>query len=485
MKQERTRIAVQSQTQAAELDARNAEYQDLPRAPLEFMPVTIEVAVTETESEKKAQLALADIIGKNSDLVGSAVGTPRPGCFPSRWPPSDIKTEPDVPSETILESARAGYYDAKVEVQEQCARRRRGPTRSASSRRPRKSIQRGPALAGTGANQMKLNQHVFWCRMAMALPCRCSRRAADPQPQDESTRACSPVGRSSRPCSPGHDPRLCAARPDPARTAGGAAVRESQYSLRASTPAPCARRPRRNSSSWSSALNSRLLGQGQFVVAGHTDAKGSAQYNKQLSLRRAEAVKRFSLPKGMDPGRLDTVGYGSEHLLVPDRPEDPGNRRVEIRDLGRSSSHGAAMTNARLHVAALLDAASEPYRSAGRFAYYFARGKLRTDPVYRAILELGLLRGRTRVLDLGCGQGLLTAWLRAAEHCYQRGIWPCGLAAGAAPALDTRHRVDGTRCGARARARSGADIRGFAGRHSQRRLRRGRTPSSFWMYCTT
>jgi SAM-dependent methyltransferase len=74
--------------------------------------------------------------------------------------------------------------------------------------------------------------------------------------------------------------------------------------------------------------------------------------------------------------------------------------------------------------AALLDAACEPYRSAGRFAYHFARGKLRTDPVYRAILELGLLLGRARVLDLGCGQGLLSAWLQAAERCYDRGSWP-------------------------------------------------------------
>ena len=74
--------------------------------------------------------------------------------------------------------------------------------------------------------------------------------------------------------------------------------------------------------------------------------------------------------------------------------------------------------------AALLDAASEPYRSAGRFAYHFARGKLRADPVYRTILELGLLLGRARVLDLGCGQGLLAAWLRAAERCYERGSWP-------------------------------------------------------------
>ena len=86
------------------------------------------------------------------------------------------------------------------------------------------------------------------------------------------------------------------------------------------------------------ALTSASLGKDRFVVAGHTDAKGSPQYNKQLSLRRAEAVKRFLVSKGMDARRLHAVGFGSEHLLAPDRPEDPSNRRVEIRDLG-SSSH--------------------------------------------------------------------------------------------------------------------------------------------------
>lgn len=82
------------------------------------------------------------------------------------------------------------------------------------------------------------------------------------------------------------------------------------------------------------ALTSSALSHDRFIVAGHTDAKGSAAYNKQLSLRRAEAVKKFLVAKGMDASRLETAGFGSEHLLTPDKPDDPSNRRVEIRDLG-------------------------------------------------------------------------------------------------------------------------------------------------------
>jgi hypothetical protein len=117
LKQERTRIAVQIQTQGAELDARNAEYLDLPRSPLEFMPVTIEVAVTETESEKSSRLALADIIGKNSDVVGSAVATATSGLL-SRSLPGNPKSEPDAADPSgELANARARYYDALVESQ--------------------------------------------------------------------------------------------------------------------------------------------------------------------------------------------------------------------------------------------------------------------------------------------------------------------------------------------------------------------------------
>jgi outer membrane protein OmpA-like peptidoglycan-associated protein len=83
-----------------------------------------------------------------------------------------------------------------------------------------------------------------------------------------------------------------------------------------------------------SALTSEALSKDRFMVAGHTDGKGSPQYNQQLSLRRAEAVKRYLVVNGVEASRLDAVGFGAERLALPDRPEDAANRRVEIRNLG-------------------------------------------------------------------------------------------------------------------------------------------------------
>ena len=89
---------------------------------------------------------------------------------------------------------------------------------------------------------------------------------------------------------------------------------------------------------------------------------------------------------------------------------------------------------------ALLDLASAPYRPAGRFAYFFARGKLGRDPAYRALFERGLLGSSRRVLDLGCGQGLLTAWLRAAGVFAAGGAWPAGWPA--PPPIETVRGVE-------------------------------------------
>jgi SAM-dependent methyltransferase len=65
------------------------------------------------------------------------------------------------------------------------------------------------------------------------------------------------------------------------------------------------------------------------------------------------------------------------------------------------------------------------YRGSGPAAYCFARGKLGGDPVFTALIARGLIPDRARVLDLGCGQGLLGAWLIAAERAWLSGA-RCG-----------------------------------------------------------
>ncbi len=82
----------------------------------------------------------------------------------------------------------------------------------------------------------------------------------------------------------------------------------------------------------------------------------------------------------------------------------------------------------------LVELASQRYRSAGRFAYHFARGKLGGDPMFLEILQRGLIADGARVLDLGCGQGLLAAWLLAARQSFEASEWVAGWPAPSTPA---------------------------------------------------
>jgi len=81
----------------------------------------------------------------------------------------------------------------------------------------------------------------------------------------------------------------------------------------------------------------------------------------------------------------------------------------------------------------LVARAAAPYRPAGRYAWHFARGKLGGDPAFGALLASGLLTGRRRILDIGCGQGLLAAWLLAAGKAERAGEWPSPWPAAPAP----------------------------------------------------
>lgn len=76
-------------------------------------------------------------------------------------------------------------------------------------------------------------------------------------------------------------------------------------------------------------------------IAGHTDSIGPKAYNKELSLRRAQAIVNFLIEEGVEAGRLVAQGYGEEDPLASNDDEREGrelNRRVEMRILNTSQA---------------------------------------------------------------------------------------------------------------------------------------------------
>ncbi len=72
-----------------------------------------------------------------------------------------------------------------------------------------------------------------------------------------------------------------------------------------------------------------------FEVGSHTDNHGAADYNKQLSRKRAEAVRHYLMLKGVDPNSVRATGYG-EAYPVEDNASASGrraNRRIELSQI--------------------------------------------------------------------------------------------------------------------------------------------------------
>jgi outer membrane protein OmpA-like peptidoglycan-associated protein len=70
----------------------------------------------------------------------------------------------------------------------------------------------------------------------------------------------------------------------------------------------------------------------RLSIHGHTDDVGDEQYNQRLSERRAESVAEYLKSAGIDPGVIDTTGYGkaSPRVKGQTREARQKNRRVEI-----------------------------------------------------------------------------------------------------------------------------------------------------------
>ncbi|HYQ40177.1 MAG TPA: peptidoglycan-associated lipoprotein Pal [Pseudomonas sp.] len=77
-----------------------------------------------------------------------------------------------------------------------------------------------------------------------------------------------------------------------------------------------------------------LQSSGQRVVLeGHTDERGTREYNMALGERRAKAVQRYLMLQGVSPAQLELVSYGEERPVVTGSGEESWaqNRRVELK----------------------------------------------------------------------------------------------------------------------------------------------------------
>ena len=88
----------------------------------------------------------------------------------------------------------------------------------------------------------------------------------------------------------------------------------------------------------------RDIGQIRYInVNGHADRIGSAQYNQRLSEKRADAVRAYLVSKGIEAGKVETLGFGKTTPVksCPDQKDRKSlidclapNRRVEIEIQG-------------------------------------------------------------------------------------------------------------------------------------------------------
>jgi OOP family OmpA-OmpF porin len=74
----------------------------------------------------------------------------------------------------------------------------------------------------------------------------------------------------------------------------------------------------------------------KLEISGHTDNVGRAAHNRDLSQRRAEAVRQFLVMRGIKPDRLVAIGFGSERPIADNttRSGRATNRRTEFKLIG-------------------------------------------------------------------------------------------------------------------------------------------------------
>ena len=73
------------------------------------------------------------------------------------------------------------------------------------------------------------------------------------------------------------------------------------------------------------------------TIDGHTDERGTREYNLALGERRANSVRDYMIALGVDPNRIKTISYGKERPVDPSSNEDAWSRNrraVTVVDAG-------------------------------------------------------------------------------------------------------------------------------------------------------
>ena len=75
----------------------------------------------------------------------------------------------------------------------------------------------------------------------------------------------------------------------------------------------------------------------KIEIGGHTDSKGSAEYNKKLSNDRAQSVVNYLIENGISASRLTYIGYGKDQPVATNETEEgrQENRRVEFKVISK------------------------------------------------------------------------------------------------------------------------------------------------------
>lgn len=75
----------------------------------------------------------------------------------------------------------------------------------------------------------------------------------------------------------------------------------------------------------------------KISIIGYTDSKGTKEYNKELSLRRAESLEEKLITLGLSPEKIvETNGNGDNNPIASNDTEEgrAANRRIEVQFVG-------------------------------------------------------------------------------------------------------------------------------------------------------